>query len=98
MTSSVNKVLIVGGGFTGMSTAILLSKQGIEVHLVELDEKWKTDGAGITVSGPSLRAIEQIGLIDEFRRHGAICQNVDMLTADGTFLRQIVTPAVPGNT
>jgi len=97
MTSSVNKVLIVGGGFTGMSTAILLSKQGIEVHLVELDEKWKTDGAGITVSGPSLRAIEQIGLIDEFRRHGAICQNVDMLTADGTFLRQIVTPAVPGS-
>ncbi len=97
MIGSVKKVLIVGGGFTGMSTAILLQQQGIEVHLVELDRNWRTDGAGITVSGPSLRAIEQIGVLPQFKQHGAICQNVDMLSADGTFLRQIPTPPVPGS-
>ncbi|MBR9794169.1 MAG: NAD-binding protein [Gammaproteobacteria bacterium] len=97
MSESVKKVLIVGGGFTGMSAAILLQQQGVEVHLVELDKNWRTDGAGITVSGPSLRAIEQIGVLDEFKQYGAICQNVDMFTSNGTYLRQIPTPAVPGS-
>ena len=38
MTSSVNKVLIVGGGFTGMSAALHLAEAGISVALVEANE------------------------------------------------------------
>jgi len=97
MTSTIRRVLIIGGGFTGTSAAILLKKQGLTVDLVELDPNWRTDGAGITVSGPSLRAIEQIGILEEFRLQGALTNNVDMYTADGQYLRQIPTPPVPGS-
>jgi 2-polyprenyl-6-methoxyphenol hydroxylase-like FAD-dependent oxidoreductase len=94
MTQSIQKVLVIGGGFSGMSAAILLQRQGLQVTVLELDKNWRTDGAGITVSGPSLRAIEKIGLLDEFKQHGAITVGVDMFTADGTFIKQISTPAV----
>jgi 2-polyprenyl-6-methoxyphenol hydroxylase-like FAD-dependent oxidoreductase len=97
MTQKIKKVLIIGGGFSGMSTAILLQRQGLDVTILELDPKWQTDGAGITVSGPSLRAIEQIGVLDEFKQHGVITQDVDMRMADDTFIQTIKTPAVPGS-
>ncbi|MBN27824.1 MAG: hypothetical protein CL578_22630 [Alteromonadaceae bacterium] len=95
MTQSIQKVLIIGGGFSGMSAAILLQRQGLDVTVLEIDKNWRTDGAGITISGPSLRAIEKIGLLDEFKEHGAITINVDMCTAEGNFIKQIATPPVP---
>jgi 2-polyprenyl-6-methoxyphenol hydroxylase-like FAD-dependent oxidoreductase len=97
MTQAIQKVLIIGGGFSGMSAAMLLQRQGLQVTILELDPNWQTDGAGITISGPSLRAIEQIGLLDEFKQNGAITQGVDMCMADGTFIQTIDTPAVPGS-
>ncbi len=97
MTTPMQKVLIIGGGFSGMSAAILLQRQGLDVSLLEIDPNWRTDGAGITVSGPSLRAIEQIGILDEFKQHGAIAANVDMFNGNGDFINQIKTPAVPGS-
>ncbi len=36
----VNKVLVVGGGFSGMAAAIQMSRNGIEVDLVEVDPDW----------------------------------------------------------
>ena len=37
MTSKASKVLIIGGGFSGMAAAIELRRQGVEVDLVEID-------------------------------------------------------------
>lgn len=95
MTLPAQKILIIGGGFTGMSTAILLQKMGAQVELVEIDPNWRTDGAGITVSGPSLRAIEKIGVLPQFKEQGAITEGVKMYNAEGTLIKQIETPAVP---
>jgi len=41
----------------GMCAAIQLRKQGIAVDLVGLTPGWTVYGAGITISGPSLRAL-----------------------------------------
>jgi 2-polyprenyl-6-methoxyphenol hydroxylase-like FAD-dependent oxidoreductase len=95
MTLPVSNVLIIGGGFTGMASAIQFKKLGINVDLVEIDENWRTDGAGITVSGPSLRAVEKLGILEQFKAEGAISQGVEMYSASGTLLRSIPTPAVP---
>ena len=35
------RILIIGGGFSGMSAAIELRKQGHSVDLVELDAGWR---------------------------------------------------------
>ena len=49
MAAPINKVLVIGGGFSGMSAAIQLRKQGIEVDLVEIDPGWRSYGAGISM-------------------------------------------------
>lgn len=97
MSLPAKKVLIIGGGFSGMSVAIQFRKLGIEVDLVEIDENWRTDGAGITVSGPSLRALETIGVLPQFQAHGAMMDGVEQHSADGTLLNRIPTPPVPGS-
>ena len=55
--AAVSKVLVIGGGFSGMAAAIQMRKAGIDVDLVEIDPNWRPEGAGITVNGASLRAL-----------------------------------------
>ncbi|SHG72625.1 FAD binding domain-containing protein [Marisediminitalea aggregata] len=63
MSTCVYKVLIIGGGFSGMSAAIEISKKGIAVDLVEIDKNWRTDEAGISIGSATIRAFAQIGIL-----------------------------------
>lgn len=91
----IEKALIVGGGVGGMSAAIQLRKQGIAVELVELNPAWAPDGAGITISGPSLRALREIGVVDEVLRRGGWWRAIDLRDASGRLLRTVpMAPAV----
>jgi 2-polyprenyl-6-methoxyphenol hydroxylase-like FAD-dependent oxidoreductase len=95
MMSLVSRVLIVGGGIGGMSTAILLRRQGILVDLVEVNPQWAPDGAGITISGPTLRALRQVGVVDEVLRHGGSWNGVDICDCDGNVKMTVpIAPAV----
>ena len=96
MALPAQNVLIIGGGFSGMSAAIELRKLGVAVDLVEIDPHWRTDGAGITVSGPTLRAIQAIGVLPQFRQQGAMMQDVEQYDAAGNLINRIPTPTVPG--
>lgn len=89
----VNKVLIIGGGVGGMCAAIQLRKQGIAVDLVEINPNWAPDGAGITVSGPSLRALREVGVVDEVLRLGGFWSNIDICDAQGHVTRTV--PIIP---
>jgi 2-polyprenyl-6-methoxyphenol hydroxylase-like FAD-dependent oxidoreductase len=60
----VNRVLIVGGGIAGMALAIVLQRAGIAVDIAEIDKDWRVYGAGITITGPTLRALDRLGLLD----------------------------------
>jgi 2-polyprenyl-6-methoxyphenol hydroxylase-like FAD-dependent oxidoreductase len=61
----VGRVLVVGGSLAGMSCAIQMSKAGIAVDLIEIDPTWKSLGAGITITGPTLRALRTVGVLPE---------------------------------
>ncbi|WP_322095112.1 FAD-dependent oxidoreductase [Paraburkholderia bannensis] len=91
----VNKVLIVGGGIGGMCAAIMLRRQGIDVDLVELNPQWAADGAGITISGPTLRGLREIGVVDEVLRVGGSWRAVDICDADGAL--QACVPIDPAH-
>ncbi len=91
--SIVKHALIVGGGIAGMCAAIELRKRDIEVDLVELDPEWRVYGAGITVSAPSLRAFEKIGVLDSILSQGAASDGLDLLLANGTPLASIPAAA-----
>lgn len=89
-------VLIIGGGFSGMAAAIQLRKANVAVDLVELDKDWRSYGAGITISGPSLRALGELGVLDSIVELGWCADGCDMHTADGTFISQLPTPRIAG--
>ena len=63
-------ILVVGGGIAGMASAILLRRLGCTVHLVETDPQWRVYGAGISITGPTYRAFERLGILDDVHRLG----------------------------
>lgn len=96
MTSSANKVLIIGGGFSGMAAAIELRRQGIEVDLVEIDPGWRSYGAGISLGGATLRALRRLGVLDAFLEQGAASDGVDIFIPTGVKVAALPTPRIAG--
>ncbi|WP_229261880.1 FAD-dependent oxidoreductase [Duganella guangzhouensis] len=81
-----------------MAAAISLRKRGFEVDLVELDPHWQVAGAGITISGPTLRAFATLGIIDEVLREGFCADGVNICDANGKLLTELPTPHLAGDT
>lgn len=102
MAAPVNKVLIIGGGFSGMAAAIELRKRDIDVDLVEIDPGWRSYGAGISLGGATMRALVQLGVIDAFLAEGAASDGVELHIPTGQKVAELPTPRlagpeVPGN-
>ncbi|MDN8037074.1 FAD-dependent oxidoreductase [Burkholderia vietnamiensis] len=97
MTRPVEHVLIIGGGFSGMSAAIEFRKRGIEVDLVEIDPDWRSYGAGISLGGATLRAFRQLGILDEFLEHGHAGDGVKLYRGDGVLLGELPTSHLAGD-
>ena len=68
--SAVGRVLIAGGGIAGMALAIVLQRAGIATEIVEIDKDWRVYGTGITITGPTLRALDRLGLLDQVTGEG----------------------------
>lgn len=95
--TAVNKVLVIGGGFSGMAAAIQLRKAGIAVELVEIDPHWRPFGAGITVSGPTLRALQTLGLYDAVVQRGFVSDGVELCAPNGYRVADLPTPRPMGS-
>jgi 2-polyprenyl-6-methoxyphenol hydroxylase-like FAD-dependent oxidoreductase len=91
---NLNSVLIVGGGIGGMATAIRFRELGVAVDLIDIDPEWKVYGAGITITGATLRAYKRLGLIDEIKAQGAITNGVRIFRFDGLHLTDLDEPAL----
>lgn len=93
------KVLVIGGGFSGMSAAILLAGAGHAVDLVEIDAGWRSYGAGISLNGGMFRVLARLGLLEAFKAVGAMTDGVEIRgPADQVFAR-LPTPSLqPGAT
>ena len=96
MSAQGLKILVIGGGFSGMSAAIQLRKAGASVDLVEIDPGWRSYGAGISVLGPTLRAFRTLGILDEFLKRGAGTDGVDLFTSSGHPIGSLPTPRLAG--
>jgi 2-polyprenyl-6-methoxyphenol hydroxylase-like FAD-dependent oxidoreductase len=80
---NVKRVLIVGGGIAGMALAIVLQRAGISADVVEIDKDWRVYGAGITITGPNLRALDALGLLDAVRAEGYCYDTTRICDVDG---------------
>jgi 2-polyprenyl-6-methoxyphenol hydroxylase-like FAD-dependent oxidoreductase len=91
---SIATALVVGGGIGGMAAAISLARRGVAVELIDLDPDWRVYGAGITITGPTLRAYRNLGLIDRIKAEGAVTSSSRLRLFDGTILRELEEPAI----
>lgn len=88
------RVLVVGGGFAGMGSAIVLKRLGYHVELIDLDPEWRVYGAGITITGPTLRAYKHLGMVDDIAQQGAISNGAKIFTYKGDFLHALDEPPI----
>lgn len=93
------KLLIIGGGIAGMSLAVFMRRIGWQADLIEADPEWRVYGAGISITGPTFRALDQLGLTDALRREGHCSDSGDVIICapDGTILHHSPNPPIaPG--
>lgn len=60
----VDRVLVIGGRFSGLAAAIGFAHAGIAVGLVEKSPHWPADGTGISIGGVTMRALGTLGVLD----------------------------------
>jgi 2-polyprenyl-6-methoxyphenol hydroxylase-like FAD-dependent oxidoreductase len=89
LKTHMNKVLIVGGGIAGMSAAIRLREEGIEVDLLDKDPNWSVYGTGLTLSVLTFRALCDLGLGKELLKHGHGHDGVTLNDKDGNLIREV---------
>ena len=63
--ASIRGVLIAGAGIGGLTLATGLTRRGIEAEIVEISDDLTVQGVGIALQGPTLRALNVIGVIDD---------------------------------
>jgi 2-polyprenyl-6-methoxyphenol hydroxylase-like FAD-dependent oxidoreductase len=92
--TAVGKVLVVGGGVAGMSCAIQMRRAGLLADLVELDPNWREYGAGITLTGPTLRALQTLGVLEPVIAQGATWVGAKVHDQSGKLLEEVTFPAL----
>ena len=89
----VKKVLIIGGGIGGLSTAIALRQAGIAVDLIEIKTEWKVYHVGIIVQGNFIRAMAALGIADKAVAEGFPYFGIKFQTLHGHTVAEI--PGIP---
>ncbi|MEC3947873.1 FAD-dependent monooxygenase [Sphingobium sp. HWE2-09] len=92
--TAIAKALVIGGGIGGMAAAIALARQGTTVRLIDIDPEWKVYGAGITITGPTLRAFRKLGLLDPIKEHGYFSIGQRLFLFDGTMIGEQIPPPI----
>jgi 2-polyprenyl-6-methoxyphenol hydroxylase-like FAD-dependent oxidoreductase len=92
----MTKALIVGGGISGLATAMALSRQGIEVDLIERQQQVHTLGSGITLIGPALRALQRLGVYEECVANGFGVTDFEIYEVNGALADRFPLPSPVG--
>ncbi|MEY4890837.1 MAG: hypothetical protein RIQ75_1967 [Pseudomonadota bacterium] len=94
-------ILIIGGGIGGLTAAIALRRKGFAVDVIERDPGWAVYGVGIIQQGNVVRAMTELGLIDDYISAGFGFDRVQVFLPTGQCVADIPTPRLvdgyPGN-
>jgi len=85
-------ILVVGGGIGGLTAAIALRREGHTVSVIEKDPNWAVYGVGIIQQGNVLRAMHQLGLLDDYMDAAMGFDFVAVHAPDGTQVAKVPSP------
>jgi 2-polyprenyl-6-methoxyphenol hydroxylase-like FAD-dependent oxidoreductase len=83
------RVLVVGGGIGGLSTAIALRQRDVDVDVVEINPKWDVYGVGIIQPGNAIRALDALGLAEQAVAQGFAMKGSRFHDKDGNVLGEV---------
>src|SRR3954447_3024563 len=79
-------VVVIGAGIAGLSAAVGLARQGIEVDVIEADAPQERTGAGISLLGNALRALGELDLADPCLEVGYGFDTIDIVDGAGNVM------------
>ena len=85
-------ILVVGGGIAGLTSAIALSQKGFAVEIIEKDPDWTVYGVGIIQQSNVVRAVDQLGIIDDYLSAGFPFDRIDIYKPNGELAAKIPAP------
>lgn len=85
-------ILIIGGGIGGLTSAIALRCKGFDVTVIERKPDWSVYGVGIIQQSNVLRAMDHLGLLEEYVAAGAGFDTVEVFAPDGTKVARVPSP------
>ena len=85
-------ILVVGGGIGGMTAAIALRRDRHRVTVIEKDAEWAVYGVGIIQQGNVLRAMKQLGILDDYMDAAMGFDAVAVHAPDGTQVARVPSP------
>lgn len=87
-----HSILIIGAGIGGLTAAIALGRKGFAVEMIEKDPDWTVYGVGIIQQSNVVRAMDQLGLLDDYLDAGFGFDHVEVYGPDGTMLARVPSP------
>ena len=77
------KVVIIGGGIAGLTTAIALQRAGITCTIYEAAAHFQPVGAGIVLAANALKALEKMGIAEAILPKGRLLDAFTILDNNG---------------
>jgi len=86
------EILVVGGGIGGLTSAIALRRRGFSVTVIEKDPAWSVYGVGIIQQGNVIRAMAELGLVEDYIAAGVGFDKVAVHAPNGMLVAEVPSP------
>src|ERR1700680_3925260 len=95
--AQLGKILVIGGGIAGLTTASALHRYGFAVELVERQPTWSVPGAGFVVHANGMRMLRALDLDERVLSAGTAVRRWQFYDAQGCLLSDTDLTAVWGD-
>lgn len=96
LVAAIQSALIVGAGMAGMTLGLALKRNGIDCEIVEIRSELTEPGTGISLQGPALRALRQVGVLEACIARGFAQSFFKACDAEGNVTATVELPRLLG--
>jgi 2-polyprenyl-6-methoxyphenol hydroxylase-like FAD-dependent oxidoreductase len=83
------RILIIGGGLAGLTSAVALQRLGFEPELIERAPSWRALGMGIVIQPNAMRLLWDLGVGSDVEKAGVVVGPFRYLSRAGALLSEI---------